>query len=159
TDPSSLPPMAEPPSTRIGFTGHEIEDDLGLINMKGRLYDPRMARFLTPDPFVTAPRLGTGYDRYAYVRNNPLRLRDPNGFSAACPAGYMEIENQCVMAGEPVEVKAEWHGLTGQGGAGGDWYGPKFDVVPEREVQGRTNGNEKSSVYTHSVTLNFGVGV
>jgi len=35
-----------------GFTGHEHDPDLGLINMKGRLYDPAIGRFISADPFV-----------------------------------------------------------------------------------------------------------
>src|SRR5262249_17921488 len=39
--------------TPYGFTGHEHDDQLGLINMKGRLYDPSHTRFITPDPIVS----------------------------------------------------------------------------------------------------------
>jgi len=38
-----------------GFTGHEHYADLGIINMNGRLYDPVIARFFSPDNFVQAP--------------------------------------------------------------------------------------------------------
>jgi RHS repeat-associated protein len=33
-----------------GFTGHEHLPQFGLINMNGRVYDPFLARFLSPDP-------------------------------------------------------------------------------------------------------------
>lgn len=35
-----------------GFTGHEADEPWGLINMKGRLYDPIVGRFLSADPFI-----------------------------------------------------------------------------------------------------------
>ncbi len=38
-----------------GYTGHEQLDDLGLIHMNGRVYDPGLGRFLSADPFVQAP--------------------------------------------------------------------------------------------------------
>jgi RHS repeat-associated protein len=38
-----------------GYTGHEHLDQFGLINMNGRVYDPFLARFLSPDPFIQAP--------------------------------------------------------------------------------------------------------
>ncbi|WP_052376710.1 FG-GAP-like repeat-containing protein, partial [Chondromyces apiculatus] len=41
--------------TNLGFTGHEDDDELGLVNMKGRIYDPKLGRFLTPDPVVAQP--------------------------------------------------------------------------------------------------------
>ena len=64
-----------------GFTGHEHDPELGLINMQGRLYDPGIGRFITPDPFVQAPFWSQGLNRYSYVANNPLNLTDPTGFS------------------------------------------------------------------------------
>jgi RHS repeat-associated protein len=47
-------PVQEPEVAGItrGFTGHEHDDLLGLINMKGRLYDPVARRFLTADPIA-----------------------------------------------------------------------------------------------------------
>jgi choice-of-anchor A domain-containing protein/RHS repeat-associated protein len=70
-----------------GFTGHEHDTELGLINMRGRLYDPVVARFVTADPFVTNPGRPQGWNRYAYVENNPLNFTDPSGFSVSGPLG------------------------------------------------------------------------
>jgi len=39
--------------TDRGYTGHEHLTALGLINMNGRVYDPVLARFLSPDPYST----------------------------------------------------------------------------------------------------------
>jgi RHS repeat-associated protein len=66
----------------MGFTGHEGDDGLGLIDMRGRIYDPKLGRFLQVDPIVSAPRLGQSWNPYSYVRNNPLNLVDPSGFDA-----------------------------------------------------------------------------
>lgn len=65
----------------LGFTEHEDDAELGLINMKGRLYDPRLARFITPDPLVPSAFHGPSYNRFSYTLNNPLRQIDPTGFS------------------------------------------------------------------------------
>ena len=62
-----------------GFTGHEHLPIFGLINMNGRLYDPFLARFLSPDPFVQAPDYTQNYNRYSYCLNNPLKYTDPTG--------------------------------------------------------------------------------
>ncbi|MEO7593486.1 MAG: RHS repeat-associated core domain-containing protein, partial [Byssovorax sp.] len=64
----------------MGFTGHEHDDELGLINMRGRIYDPIIRRFLSADPHVTDPLSGQNYNRYSYVVNNPTNLTDPTGF-------------------------------------------------------------------------------
>jgi RHS repeat-associated protein len=65
--------------TKRGFTGHEHLDNLGLIQMNARLYDPEIGRFLSPDIFIQAPTLSQNYNRYTYVLNNPLKYTDPSG--------------------------------------------------------------------------------
>ncbi|MDR1153692.1 MAG: FG-GAP-like repeat-containing protein [Bacteroidales bacterium] len=74
-----------------GFTGHEHLDEFGLINMNGRMYDPVVGRFLSPDPFVQAPEFSQSYNRYSYALNNPLRYTDPTGefFFAAVGIGIL----------------------------------------------------------------------
>jgi RHS repeat-associated protein len=70
------------PGVTRGFTGHEMEDELGLINMGGRIYDPRVGRFLQPDPLVGAPGNSQGWNRYMYGLGNPLRYIDPSGLDS-----------------------------------------------------------------------------
>ena len=48
--------------------------------MGGRVYDPEIGRFLSPDPFVQYPGSAQGMNRYAYVGNNPLSFTDPSGY-------------------------------------------------------------------------------
>ncbi len=67
-------------TTRRGFTGHEHLDRTGLIHMNGRVYDPQLGRFLSPDPFVQAPANSQSWNRYSYVLNNPLSFTDPSGY-------------------------------------------------------------------------------
>ncbi|MDD3742644.1 MAG: SpvB/TcaC N-terminal domain-containing protein [Lentimicrobiaceae bacterium] len=62
-----------------GFTGHEHLDVFGLINMNGRVYDPVVARFLSPDPYIQAPGMPQNYNGYVYCLNNPLVYTDPSG--------------------------------------------------------------------------------
>ncbi|XXT49991.1 RHS repeat-associated core domain-containing protein [Sorangium sp. So ce542] len=71
--------------TTQGFTGHESDDELGLVNMKGRIYDPKIGRFLTTDPIVSIPSFGQSWNPYSYVLNNPLGYVDPGGFQEALP--------------------------------------------------------------------------
>ena len=56
-------------------------DELGIIHMNGRVYDPLIGRFMSADPFIQAPDNLQSYNRYAYVFNNPLFYTDPSGFS------------------------------------------------------------------------------
>ena len=47
--------------------------------MNGRLYDPRLHRFLQPDNNLQEPYNTQNYNRYGYVLNNPLKYTDPTG--------------------------------------------------------------------------------
>ena len=64
-----------------GFTGHEHIDLFDLINMDGRVYDPVLGRFLSPDPMIQNPENLQSLNRYSYCLNNPLSLTDPSGYS------------------------------------------------------------------------------
>jgi RHS repeat-associated protein len=65
-----------------GYTGHEHLDDIGIIHMNGRVYDPRLGRMLSPDPVTQAPENGQNYNRYSYGYNNPLTYTDPTGYES-----------------------------------------------------------------------------
>jgi RHS repeat-associated protein len=73
-----------------GYTGHEHIDAFGLINMNGRMYDPRLGRFLSPDPFVQAPGYTQSYNRYSYGWNNPMKYTDPTGYKNVATREYSE---------------------------------------------------------------------
>jgi RHS repeat-associated protein len=66
--------------TKRGFTGHEHLEELDLIHMNGRIYDPVVGRFLSPDPHVQDPYNTQSYNRYSYTLNNPLKHKDPSGY-------------------------------------------------------------------------------
>jgi RHS repeat-associated protein len=65
--------------TDRGYTMHEHLDDFALINMNSRVYDPQIARFLSPDPYVQSAGNWLSYNRYAYGYNNPMLFSDPSG--------------------------------------------------------------------------------
>ncbi|CAC9645498.1 hypothetical protein [uncultured Gammaproteobacteria bacterium] len=62
-----------------GFTGHEQLPRHNIINMNARLYDPLTARFLSADSLIPNSKDPLAYNRYIYVRNNPLKYTDPTG--------------------------------------------------------------------------------
>ena len=64
-----------------GYTDHEHLDDLGLIHMNGRVYDPLLGRFLSCDPLVQDSGDSQSYNRYSYCANNPVNYSDPSGYS------------------------------------------------------------------------------
>ncbi|MDQ8747748.1 RHS repeat-associated core domain-containing protein [Elizabethkingia miricola] len=62
-----------------GYTGHEHFEDIGIIHMNGRLYDPLLRRFLNADENIQDPNNTQNYNKYGYVLNNPLMYNDPSG--------------------------------------------------------------------------------
>ena len=66
--------------TDRGFAGHEHLEEVGLVHMNGRIYDPRTGRFLSPDPYISLPLSTQSYNRYSYALNNPMKFTDPSGF-------------------------------------------------------------------------------
>ena len=86
----------QPLKTSRGYTGHEHLDRTGFIHMNGRLYDPQLGRFLSPDPIVAAPGSSQSWNSYSYVSNSPLSYVDPGGqFQAGigCNIGYVMCMN------------------------------------------------------------------
>ncbi|MET3109511.1 RHS repeat-associated protein, partial [Oxalobacteraceae bacterium GrIS 1.18] len=90
-----------------GYTGAEQITSLELVHLNGRVYDPLIGKFLSPDPHVTDPKNGQNYNRYSYVLNNPMNLTDPTGFDHIVDDWYEE-------------------GAGGGGGGGGGDYGEGY---------------------------------
>ena len=62
-----------------GFTGQQHLDNFALINFNGRMYDPVLAHFLSPDPYIQNPENPLNYNRYSYCLFSPLQYVDPSG--------------------------------------------------------------------------------
>ena len=62
-----------------GYCGHEMLNEFNLINMNGRVYDPILGRFLSPDKYVQEGDNSQNYNSYSYCLNNPLKYTDPSG--------------------------------------------------------------------------------
>ncbi|PTY36451.1 hypothetical protein BGP77_03895 [Saccharospirillum sp. MSK14-1] len=75
---SGLPQMLG--ITEKGFTNHEHIPGFQLIHMGGRLYHPRLGRFLQADIVIQNTKAPVNFSRYAYVMNNPLGYTDPSGY-------------------------------------------------------------------------------
>ncbi len=74
------PEAPQSKAVSIGYDGHEDEPLLGWINMGGRMYDPEIARFTSPDPLLQFPFFSQGLNRYSFVLNNPISNSEVNGF-------------------------------------------------------------------------------
>jgi RHS repeat-associated protein len=64
----------------FGYTGQVWLPELGLWHYKERMYDPRLGRFLQPDPIGYED----GPNMYGYVGGDPVNLNDPEGLGERC---------------------------------------------------------------------------
>src|SRR6202035_1431563 len=81
-------------TTRHGFTGHTMLDNLSLIHMNGRVFDSQIGRFVSADPMMDGGSSQT-INPFGYVGNNPLSATDPTGFCAdATDCHPQEINGQ-----------------------------------------------------------------
>ncbi len=129
-----------------GFTGHEHLPWFNLYNMNGRMYDPLVARFLSPDNVIQNPTSTQNYNRYSYCLNNPLKYTDPSGntYKQYMKATYGE-GNYYYRGDAP----GSWGPYNRNGGGGINGYSndfgrtrssgpPYFDRVPSRKVDAET---------------------
>ena len=79
-------------STPDGFTGHEMLDGVGLIHMRGRVYDPTVGRFLSVDPIVRDVDASQSWNGYGYVEGRALSWTDPSGWTSAAQIDGTKLE-------------------------------------------------------------------
>jgi len=67
--------LAEIASTmRDGSTGHVMLDNVGLVHMQGRVYDPAIGRFLSVDPVVRDVAAAQSWNGHPACRQNDRTL-------------------------------------------------------------------------------------
>ncbi|MFE9139446.1 RHS repeat-associated core domain-containing protein [Streptomyces sp. NPDC007355] len=104
---SGVPQTSTPGDITHGYTGHEMENSLRLVNMNGRTYDPAAKTFNTPDPVTTN-------HPYTYVNANPTLYTDPTGYDGqtdtpgGIPGGDITgVQNAIgLMYGQPTDNAA-----------------------------------------------------
>ncbi len=80
--------MASPSHSEFLFAGQLYLSDLGLYDMRHRMYDPGTGRFLQADPL----RFGGGDTNiYTYCANDPVNHADPSGLVYDPPINYIDV--------------------------------------------------------------------
>ena len=88
------------------YTGKE-QDESGLYYYGARYYDPAVGRFMSADSVIPSVYDSQALNRYAYVRNNPIRLVDPDGHffkEWLFPHAYYSDPNYESISGETVNI-------------------------------------------------------
>ena len=96
--------------------------------MQARYYDPVIGRFYSNDPVDTVGHLGglqgvQGFNRYAYVSNNPYKFIDPNG-EAGYYAAFPEQEKAARQVMGKLAKATAIKGSVGLPGLAGNFKSP-----------------------------------
>ncbi|MEK6752873.1 MAG: RHS repeat-associated core domain-containing protein, partial [Chloroflexota bacterium] len=112
--------------TKYTFTGQyshmddpsttTVTEGFGLMHYGARMYDPALGRFTSADTIIPSTQGVQGWDRFAYVNNNPLRYTDPTGHESVCGQGNSDPECE----GVPHKQKPTLPPPSGKGKEKGD---------------------------------------
>lgn len=64
---------------RPKYNSQEWDEETGFYFYNARHYDPEIARFVTADSVVPEQTSMQSWNRFSYVRNNPIIYKDPTG--------------------------------------------------------------------------------
>jgi RHS repeat-associated protein len=94
-------------STPFGFTGHYMHEVSGLAMARFRVYDSRLARWLSEDPLD----LDDGPNKYAYSHNAPVNRVDPDGLEGVpvSPSGRRPNNSELLAC---ADVGRFWCGVV-----------------------------------------------
>jgi len=103
------------PHSRLGdnaqvdkaLAGHEHLDCTGFMHMDGRLYDPRIGRFLSPDPVVSDPSSRQGWNIYSHVGGWPWDDGHGAGFLVPAVSFFIGRELESVPRSRAVSLNQE----------------------------------------------------
>jgi len=86
-----------------------------------RYYDPQIGHFISPDTIVPNPTNVLDYNRYMYVRGNPISFSDPSGHEP-CESGNENcLAMQLGLALSKAMAKEYWACLAGCLLSSTDW--------------------------------------
>ncbi len=90
------------------FAGYEYDSETGNYYAYARYYNPRLGRFMSPDPVGGDILNPQSLNRYTYVINNPATLTDPSG--AVLPFTYQQLmqESWGIQAGS-IQFGSNWN--------------------------------------------------
>lgn len=97
------------PNTRL-FVGEEFDPDLGLINLRARLYNATTGRFLTLDSLTGDRLVPLSWNRYLYAHADPANLSDPLGKDVLAYGSLLAIVTAAAIV--PIQGQIGFNGKT-----------------------------------------------
>jgi RHS repeat-associated protein len=95
--PRTIPSFNNITSTDFTYTGQrQLDSGMGgIMDYKARFYSPYINRFLQPDTIIPDLSNPQSWNRYSYVRNNPVRYNDPTGHVEDDDSGDNDCDKDC----------------------------------------------------------------
>jgi len=66
-------------TNRPKFNSQELDPETGYYFYNARYYEAEIGRFVTADNIIPEEYSTQSWNRYSYVRNNPIKYKDPTG--------------------------------------------------------------------------------
>lgn len=144
--------------SELGFTGQRNKTAFGLIDYNARFYDPYLNRWIQPDTIIPDPDNPLDWDRYGYVRNNPINNTDPSGHRVVrdCNTvdctGYNPIQSYNIVSNNLYRSPLAWNQLPSGYQSALQHQGVTEEAYSESEWAG-THGVRDAYVYEDPATL------
>jgi len=97
-------------ATTFGFTGQRAEGSVagGLYYYGARWYDGTLGRWIQPDSIIPDQYNSQSWDRFAYVRDNPVNLIDPSGHRDEGPGEVID-DDWMDDINDPGQNYSDWY--------------------------------------------------
>ena len=103
----------------LRYRGYYFDQETGFYYLHTRYYDPMAGRFINADGYVTTDSGLSGANMFAYCKNNPVMMTDPDGNKPF----YKILEEQANIANAIIEAaKPKPRKSTGQKVSDSLWY-------------------------------------
>jgi RHS repeat-associated protein len=128
------------------YGGRPLDEATGLYDMRARFYDPRVGRFISPDPVFGSIDDPLSFVPYLYARNNPWRYVDPYGEQVypTEDVGYVAWGRPTLS--EPPNRPPLRHIPIGQPMRGQFVYEHFHDTINEQKVAGWRQGVQRRAL-------------
>jgi RHS repeat-associated protein len=84
-DPFGVPVVSGDASNPYRFTGEAWDEEVELLYLRARYYQPEMGRFITKDPCLQGHTSPAALNLYLYAADNPVNMVDHNGLQSEDP--------------------------------------------------------------------------
>ncbi len=86
-DPFGVPVVEGDATNPYRFTGEAWDEEVELLYLRARYYQPEVGRFIARDPWAGNLWQPSTFNRYGYVSNNPVNYIDLGGLEGGAPGG------------------------------------------------------------------------